>query len=37
MAELRAAGQTGLLNNTLSREELMDDADPVTEDIDGGN
>jgi len=37
MAELRAAAQTGLLNNTLSREELMDDADPVTEDIDGGN
>ena len=37
MADLRAAGQTGLLNNTLSREQLMDDAGPVQDTIDGGN
>ncbi|WP_345205397.1 aa3-type cytochrome oxidase subunit II [Fodinibacter luteus] len=34
MAELRAAGQTGLLNNTLNREQLMDGQDAGT---DGGN
>ena len=37
LAELRAAGQTGLLNNTLSREELMDEPGRVTDSIDGGN
>ena len=36
-ADLRAAGQTGLLNNTLNREQLMNDADPVSDDTDGGN
>jgi cytochrome c oxidase subunit II len=35
--DLRAKGQTGLLNNTLNREELMNDADPVSDDTDGGN
>src|SRR6478609_6176320 len=34
MGELRAAGQSGLLNNTLSREELMEGQDAPT---DGGN
>ena len=37
LSDLRAAGQTGLLNNTLSREQLMKDARPVTDSIDGGN
>ena len=37
IADLRAKGQTGLLNNTLNREELMNDPDPVSDDIDGGN
>ena len=36
LAELRAAGQTGLLNNTLNREQLMDDQID-NENIDGGN
>lgn len=35
MADLRAAGQTGLLNNSLNREALMDDQ-IVNEQIDGG-
>jgi len=34
LSELRAAGQTGLLNNTLSREQLMQDQGALTE---GGN
>ena len=34
LSELRAAGQTGLLNNTLSREQLMQDQGALT---DGGN
>jgi cytochrome c oxidase subunit 2 len=37
LSDLRAAGQTGLLNNTLSREELMSDSRAVTDSIDGGN
>lgn len=37
IADLKAKGQTGLLNNTLNREQLMSDADPVTDSIDGGN
>jgi cytochrome c oxidase subunit 2 len=37
MDELRAAGQSGLLNNTLSREELMEDNGPVIDSIDGGD
>jgi cytochrome c oxidase subunit 2 len=32
--DLRAAGQTGMLNNTISRGELMDGQDAGT---DGGN
>lgn len=36
MASLRAAGQTGLLNNTLNREALMDDQ-VVNDTVDGGN
>ncbi len=35
MADLRAKGQTGLLNNTLNREQLMRDSDPVQDSIDG--
>jgi cytochrome c oxidase subunit 2 len=34
LSELRAAGQTGLLNNTLSRQQLMQDQGALTE---GGN
>ncbi len=34
LSELRAAGQTGLLNNTLSRQQLMQDQGALT---DGGN
>ena len=34
MNDLRAAGQTGMLNNTISRGELMDGQDAGT---DGGN
>ena len=37
IADLRAKGQTGLLNNTLNREELMNDPDPVSDDTDGGS
>jgi len=37
LSDLRAAGQSGLLNNTLSREQLMKDARAVTDSIDGGN
>ena len=37
LADLRAAGQTGLLNNTISRERLMEDARPLADSIDGGN
>jgi cytochrome c oxidase subunit 2 len=35
MDDLRAKGQTGLLNNTLNREQLMREADPVSDSIDG--
>jgi cytochrome c oxidase subunit 2 len=37
LSDLRAAGQTGLLNNTLSREQLMKDSRAATTSIDGGN
>ena len=36
MDELRAKGQSGLLNNSLNREQLMDDQID-NENIDGGN
>ena len=37
LTELRAAGQTGLLNNTLSRAAADGASPAVTDSIDGGN
>jgi cytochrome c oxidase subunit 2 len=37
IADLRAKGQTGLLNNTLNREQLMSEAGPATDSLDGGD
>jgi cytochrome c oxidase subunit 2 len=36
IADLRAKGQTGLLNNTLNREQLMSESGPATDSLDGG-